>query len=183
MAINSKRGWVMLAVIAGLIAAVLLVISLLQLKRAAAFNHNLEQENYALAAQDESPYGIFTQAYQLQQNGEFDAAIEQYARVENEVDKVFQQSVHYNMATLYMQRAMVVRQAGDHDIATPLIEISKHLYKQLLRFEPTNWPAKYNLEQALKLAPEIKEEKFPDDVMPERSPEATGSIIIDRELP
>jgi mxaK protein len=183
MALSSKRTWVTLAIVIGLLSAVLLIVSLIQLQRAARFNQALEQENYALAAQDASPYGVFAKAFMYQQKSEFDTAIEHYAHIENEVDKDFQQVVHYNMATLYMQRAMVVRQAGDHDIATPLIELSKHLYKQLLRFEPTHWPAKYNLEQALKLAPEIKKEEFPDDVMPERSPEATGSIIIDRELP
>ena len=183
MALNGKQGWLVTALVVGLVSLTLLIVSVLQLQRVNHFNKTLEQENYNLAAEDASPYGIFAKAWLQQQSGDFDAAIEQYSQIENELDSVFQQHVRYNMATLYMQRSMLVRQAGDNDIAIPLIELAKHQYRQLLRYDPAHWPAKYNLEQALKLVPEIKAEEFPDDVMPERSPEATGSITIDSELP
>lgn len=183
MALTAKRGWVLTAVGVGLVAVALLIVSLLQLQRSAHFNLTLKQEDYKVAAQDTSPYGVFASAYQHQQDNEFGAAIEQYSRIENRLDPEFQQRVRYNMATLYLQQAMVVRQAGDQDVAIPLIELAKHLYRELLRTRPENWSAKYNLEQALKLAPEIEEENTPNDVMPERSPEATGSMNIDRELP
>ena len=35
-----------------------------------------------------------------------------------------------------------------------LVELAKQGYRELLRLEPDYWPARYNLEQALRLAPE-----------------------------
>lgn len=36
----------------------------------------------------------------------------------------------------------------------PLAELAKERYRELLRFEPRHWDARYNLERALRLAPE-----------------------------
>ena len=40
----------------------------------------------------------------------------------------------------------------------PLIELAKQSYRDLLREDPGDWDARYNLERALWLAPEVAEE-------------------------
>ena len=40
----------------------------------------------------------------------------------------------------------------------PLIELAKQSYRDLLRENPGDWDARYNLERALRLAPEVAEE-------------------------
>ena len=183
MALIKKRNWILAASLVGLISSVLLIGSLLQIRQIKQFNSALDSKNYLQAGKDRSIYGQFAGAYLHHQNNKFDEATAAYGKVENEGDERFQQAVRYNQANLYLQRAMAGRQQDEDDIAVPLIELAKHLYRELLRADPKFWSAKYNLEQALKLAPLIEDEELAEDVMPERSPEATGSIKIDRELP
>jgi len=183
MALIKKRNWLLATSLVGLISSVLLIGSLLQLYQIKQFNGALDSKNYLQAGEDRSIYGQFAGAYLDHQNSKFDKATAAYSKVENKGDGRFQQAVRYNQANLYLQRAMAARQQGENDIAVPLIELAKHLYRELLRVDPKFWSAKYNLEQALKLAPLIADEELAEDVMPERSPEATGSIKIDRELP
>jgi len=38
--------------------------------------------------------------------------------------------------------------------ALPLLELAKETYRESLRIDPTQWAARYNLERALRLAPE-----------------------------
>ena len=41
--------------------------------------------------------------------------------------------------------------------ALPLVELAKQSYRDVLRDNPADWDAKYNLERALWLAPEVDE--------------------------
>lgn len=58
----------------------------------------------------------------------------------------------YNLANHYL------RQAVSGDVETnaimPLVELSKQRYRDVLKQEPGHWHARFNLEQALRLAPE-----------------------------
>jgi mxaK protein len=38
-----------------------------------------------------------------------------------------------------------------------MLETAKARYRELLRLEPGNWDARYNLERALRLAPEAQD--------------------------
>ncbi len=40
----------------------------------------------------------------------------------------------------------------------PLIELAKQRYRDVLRNQPADWDARYNLSRALQLAPEIEQE-------------------------
>jgi len=183
MALTAGRRWLASAIGVGLVAVVVSAVALVRLVQVSRFNQDLASERYAAASGDSSPHGIFVKAYLHQLDRDYDAAIGQYARIENSPDTLFRRRVRYNMATLYLQRAMAMRQSGSGGDITPLVELAKYHYKALLRADPGNWSAKYNLEQALKLSPDLLEKEIPEDVMPERSPEAAGAITIDRELP
>jgi mxaK protein len=44
--------------------------------------------------------------------------------------------------------------SGDWVGARPLLELAKETYREALRLDPGQWDARYNLERALRLAPE-----------------------------
>ncbi|MGF1645266.1 MAG: hypothetical protein ACFCUJ_16630 [Thiotrichales bacterium] len=179
MALTPRRtlAWIIAAVASGA-----LVLAARERGEAVAFNHALAQRDYAVAAAFASPEALFVRAWLVHET-EFDAAITAYSALEPSPDSRLHTAARFNLATLYLQRGQRARQLGDDATALPLIELAKHLYRELLRGDPTHWHAKFNLEQALKLAPELPEQAQVADVMPERSPNAAGSMQVDRELP
>ncbi|MGV2480657.1 UNVERIFIED_CONTAM: MxaK protein, partial [Salmonella enterica subsp. enterica serovar Weltevreden] len=68
-------------------------------------------------------------------------------------DGALLQSVLYNLGNLHLREAL---QFGPESIgkSLPLAELAKSSYRELLRLNPQHWDAKYNLERALRLAPE-----------------------------
>ena len=46
---------------------------------------------------------------------------------------------------------------GDGSERTAMLELAKQRYRDLLRLRPGDWDARYNLERALRLAPEDSE--------------------------
>jgi mxaK protein len=59
----------------------------------------------------------------------------------------------YDLGNLHLHQAL---KAGlsDESQSLPLIELAKQSYRDLLRKDPNDWDARYNLERALRLAPE-----------------------------
>ena len=48
--------------------------------------------------------------------------------------------------------------ATDADLASPLIELAKVSYRRLLVLDSRHWDGKYNLERALQLLPDARDE-------------------------
>jgi|GEM_PF-2233796 len=182
MAISRKKWLLGIAVVLGLLSLALLVNSILKIRQLQQYNNAVIRDDLKII-RTENPPGKFAQAWQLQQQDDLKNALKVYAEIEAQGSSDFQQAIRYNMAGIYMHQASLAGRKGEQDIATPLIELAKHHYRKLLRENSQNWQAKYNLETALKLLPDLDEAEFPDDVMPERSPESAGSVEIDRELP
>jgi len=62
----------------------------------------------------------------------------------------------YNAGNLQLSEAL--REGRDAAVrALPLIELAKQSYRSVLRRDPQSWDARYNLERALWLAPELDE--------------------------
>ena len=93
------------------------------------------------------------QALALSQAGHHDDALKAYAALlqNGERDPVAQQAL-FNLANMYLRQGMA-QQAG----AAPLFELGKQRLRDLLRTAPQDWDARYNLERALRLAPEEQE--------------------------
>jgi len=68
-------------------------------------------------------------------------------------DKQIHIGAQYNLANAYLRQALV---SGDETTSQtlPMVELSKQRYRDLLSEEPYHWPARYNLERALRMAPE-----------------------------
>ena len=86
----------------------------------------------------------------------------------------------YDLGNLHLHHAI---QAGiaEESQSLPLTELAKQSYRDLLRREPTDWDARYNLERALRLAPE--EDDSPDeDTGPPDPREHERSTIADPRM-
>jgi mxaK protein len=100
-------------------------------------------------------------AVALAQAGAHDAALKGYAGLiqAGERDPVARQAL-FNLGNMYLRQGMA-QEAG----ALPLFELGKQRLRDLLRADPQDWDARYNLERALRLAPE-EQEAFSAEQLP-----------------
>ncbi len=91
----------------------------------------------------------------LSRAGAHDAAFKVYSSLlePGRSDAVSQQA-QYNLGNMYLRQALA---AGGSSDTRPLVELAKQRYRDLLRVEPQDWDARYNLERALRSAPEEQE--------------------------
>ena len=60
----------------------------------------------------------------------------------------------YDLGNLYLREAFSVRATGADASALPLLELAKESYRSVLLERPDLWDAKFNLELALRVAPD-----------------------------
>lgn len=73
--------------------------------------------------------------------------------VSHSSDKQINIGAQYNLANAYLRQAL---SSGNETTSKtlPMVELSKQRYRDLLSDMPGHWPARYNLERALRMAPE-----------------------------
>lgn len=114
--------------------------------------------------------------------GGFDAAVKVLKELAQQHTGTLRRTALYDLGTLYLEQAQ--RQQGPQGTATPLVELAKQPLRDLLREDPQDWPARYQLERALRLSPEVDETARDDptpDVQKERTMSTGPAIRI--ELP
>ena len=86
----------------------------------------------------------------------------------------------YDLGNLHLRQAL---QAGLDDEAQslPLLELAKQSYRDLLRRDPDDWDARYNLERTLRLAPE-SDDDLDEDTGPPDPREHERSTIADPRM-
>lgn len=181
MAMSATRRLFLLPALLALVLSAGIVYELYRLKSAQRFNAALERDAF-LEVSLRSARGRFATAYGLQQQGEFEGAIRAYGEVEPD-DAGLAAAVRFNLANLYLRRALALEGEESQDLVIPLIEMAKEKYRELLRRDSQHWDAKYNLELALARLPDLEEQYNEDDIMPERSPRANTATPVRRELP
>ncbi|HEU4460504.1 MAG TPA: MxaK protein [Methylibium sp.] len=102
----------------------------------------------------------------LSKAGGFDAAFKSYSGLIElgNLDEVGRHAL-YNLGTMHLRQALA--HGGDaaggaealkmSPETAPLVELAKQRLRELLRDAPDDWDARYNLERALRLAPEEQE--------------------------
>lgn len=108
----------------------------------------------------------FARALALARAGDSDAAIKSYKSLIGEDRGELRRRARYNLGNLYMRAALANR--ADAAQSLPLVELAKQSYRELLRLDPADWDARYNLELALRLAPEVEQEIEEEAEPPER---------------
>jgi len=125
-----------------------------QLYRAQRVNEAIE--NRAQVASD-MPEAVFARARALGALGDYEAAVRTYKALIQSDRPELRRAALYNLGNLHMRQALSA--GADRALELlPLIELAKQSYRDLLREEPGDWDARYNLERALWLAPEVAED-------------------------
>ena len=151
------------------------------------YNQAVINEDWQVAATHPSDHGALAKAYgqALQHsNDDFQATVHAFATVIATAKPQLQRIARYNLATLYLQRGLRLLAEQQSDTALPLLELAKELYRQRLRIEPDHWNSKYNLEQALRAAPDRAEQTAPPEQRnPGPSRRAAGTGRAKQPLP
>ncbi len=95
-------------------------------------------------------------AMALAQAGDYDGALKSYKLLIQGERADLKRIALYNLGGLHLRQALK-RGADNTAESLPLIELAKQVYRDLLRDDPDDWDARYNLERALWLAPEVDE--------------------------
>jgi len=102
----------------------------------------------------------FAQAHVLAQagaaSGAREAALNRYRALQG--DARLGAAARYNSANLLVRQAIEVRASTQPGQAIALLELAKEYYRDVLRDDPAQWDARYNLERAQRLLPD------PEDV-------------------
>ncbi len=122
-----------------------------------------DRVNDAIASADTArldssvPEAVFARAQALSRDGDYRDAAKTYKMLIHRETPDLRLAALYNLGNLYMREALTSgADAAIHSL--PLIELAKQSYRDLLRDDPTDWDARYNLERALWIAPEVSEQ-------------------------
>jgi mxaK protein len=85
-------------------------------------------------------------------------------------------AARYNAANLLMRQGLALRQGPQPGQAIALIELAKQQYRAVLREDPSDWDARYNLERAQRLLPEPDETEVDPAVGPKQSERAVTTM-------
>lgn len=123
----------------------------------------------------------FARAQSLASTGQLDQALSQYRGLQE--DPVLGASARFNAANALMRRALQLREAGQPNEAYPMVELAKAGYRELLRRDPTDAGARYNLERALRLNPEQEAEDLAATAPARGERAATTMKAVSQGLP
>ena len=111
---------------------------------------------------------------------DYDAALAAYKEIIQSNRTDLRLIALYDLGNLHLHHAI---QAGlaDEAQSLPLTELAKQSYRDLLRRDPNDWDARYNLERSLRLAPE-DDDADDEDTGPPDPREHERSTIADPRM-
>jgi mxaK protein len=112
-------------------------------------------------------------------NVDYDGALGAYKAIIQSRREDLRRIALYDLGNLHLRQALAAGLA-DESQSLPLIELAKQSYRDLLRRDPGDWDARYNLERTLRLAPE--EDDTDEDSGPSAPNEHERSTIADPRL-
>ncbi|MCP5201473.1 MAG: MxaK protein [Gammaproteobacteria bacterium] len=155
-----KTRLTLLAATVGGIAVLGAAHELARLRDLQAYNAALATSHYAEAAAHAGLHGVFAAAYAAHVAGDFQQARQLYSRLERSAPPPLRATTHYNIGNTYLEQAAAIDREAEADRAVPLVELAKASYREALRLDDTLWDARYNLERALELSPDVGERKL-----------------------
>jgi mxaK protein len=97
----------------------------------------------------------FAEAYALARRGDLQEALDEYRSLETTADARLRRDARFNSGNLYLLEAEASAARADSSSALTMIELAKQSYRDVLREDDQDWDARYNLERALRLAPDL----------------------------
>ena len=153
-----------------------------RLREALRFNSAVRADQLAAAAERDIPEGASAAALIRQRKGEFEQALHTYASIHAE-GPALTSAVRFNLANSYLRRAFELGDSAGADVIGPLIELAKQEYREVLRGDSHAWDAKYNLELALSVQPDVGDVESDAVAMPEHSRQSVATQQKFERLP
>jgi mxaK protein len=156
--------------VAGLLAAAVATtaLRLAQAERVAAA---IARATAPAAGDRDVPEARFAQALALGAAGHYEAALQAHKALVQQARGALREAALYDLGNLHLREALKAGRTNA-DASAPLVELAKQSYRDALRADPADWDARYNLERALQLAPEV-DDAAADDGAPEPDKELT----------
>jgi len=129
----------------------------------------------ALSTTSSLPEAQFARAAALVRTGKTDAALKAYKALAQGTRADLRVAALFNLGNLHIREAQRAG-ADDPTQSLPLIELAKQSYRDVLRAQPTDWDARYNLERALQLAPEVDDTPL-EEAEPQQQEEHVSSTV------
>lgn len=142
--------------------------------------HEINRVNAAIASAHVSsfdadvPEARFARALALARAGESEVAMKMYKALIEGDRRDLRHGARYNLGNLYMRDALKDG-ASEAFRSLPLVELAKQSYRDVLRDEPADWDARYNLARALQLAPEVEQE-FEEEQEPPQKEQSVSTL-------
>jgi mxaK protein len=110
-----------------------------------------------------APEVRFARAMYYQRQHRYDEALATLNLIMDKGDSNLQTTLRYNLGNMYLQQAVEQLEANNINAAQPLVALAKQAYRQALSLNSHYWDAKYNLEMAMRLLPEMDRIDMKDD--------------------
>ena len=123
-----------------------------QLRQLRKWNQEIESGNLETASPTAPGEVRFAAAYAAVANADGQIALNRYRELQSDANLA--QSARYNSANILMRQAMLLQDSATPGQAIPLLELAKENYREVLRADPADWNARYNLERAQRLLPD-----------------------------
>ncbi len=102
-----------------------------------------------------SPEVRLARAMYYQKQHRYDEALATLGLIMDKGDAELKTIIRYNLGNIYLQQAIEKLDAQNINAAQPLIALAKQAYRQALALNSHFWDAKYNLDVAMRLLPEM----------------------------
>ena len=135
-------------------------------------NALLARDELGPVAERDTLRGRLARAYLLHASGKRPEAMAAYGDVALESEPELRPVQLFNLANLYIERAVALEREDEIQAAMSLVELAKQNYREILARNPQHWDARYNLSRALEMLPDIPAVDYENERNPERSPQA-----------
>ena len=146
-------------------------------------NAKLARGELALVAERDTLRGRLARAHRLHSRGGIQEAIDAYGAIGAESEPALRKVQYFNLANLYLERAVELERADELQPAMSLVELAKQNYREILAADPHHWDSRHNLSRALEMLPDVAAVDYENERNPERSPQAPRAARTYEGLP
>jgi len=108
-----------------------------------------------------TPQAVFARAYFLAQRGDNESALNLYKRLQDDKGDfgALARAARFNAGNIHLREVTLLQKTqGDAALGAIIVpaELAKQAYRDVLRGDPSDWEARFNLERVLRLLPDAE---------------------------